>query len=124
MHDDSNIEADDLARVPFGRNRLAHALGTSLFGSVAAALMRSAPAEASHVSIQRCSGTFPRCHNCFNETCVSSGCTAYSAQCPSGSNCWVNCYRGLLYRCCDWRERYSGGTRACTCYSGSLGICG
>jgi hypothetical protein len=124
MQADPDLDAADLAQVPFGRSRLAHVLGASLFGSVAAVLMRSAPAEASHVGFPApCAGSFRRCHNCFGQTCVSSGCTAYGAQCPGTGNCWNSCYRSLLYRCCDWRERYSGGTRACTCVSGSQGFC-
>jgi hypothetical protein len=124
MHPERDLDADELELVPFGRNRLAHVLGASLFGAVTAALARSAPAQASHLpSPTGCAGSFRRCHNCFGESCVSSGCTTYGSACPGTGHCWNNCSGGLLYRCCDWREVVSGGTRACTCGSGSLGLC-
>lgn len=123
MPADPEFEGEELSQVPFGRNGLARALGASLFGAVSAALLRSAPAGASHAAgPSQCGGTFRKCHNCYGEYCTSN-CTAYSAQCPSGTHCWNTCYNHQIYRCCDYRETYSGGTRACSCASGSLGFC-
>jgi hypothetical protein len=123
VHDESELDEVDLADVPFGRNQLARVLGTALFGSVGTVLLRSAPAEAKHQSTPAyCDPGFPRCHQCYQETC-SANCYGPQGQCRSGGNCWNTCRAHTLWRCCDWRERYPGtSTHACTC-RGNWGWC-
>lgn len=55
------------------------------------------------------------CHCCDGSRCCEEPCTADSAHCPSGGQCWYVCSAGDgLYQCCDWHDP-SG--KLCVCVS-------
>lgn len=120
---DAHLDDVDLDNVRFGRNRALRLLGAGLFGLATQWALRAEPASARHQGPPPPCFGFQRCHHCFYESC-SQYCSWYPhSHCPSGVQCWHGCYSHTLYRCCDWHERFPGGTtHHCLC-RGSIGLC-
>jgi hypothetical protein len=124
MDTELDLAEHELEHVTFGRSRMLRRMGTGLFGVVTGVLLKAAPAEATHTGVPYPCYGYDKCHHCYYEHCTQY-CTGVSyAGCHTGVQCWTTCapnhYR---YRCCDWRERFPGGTsHYCIC-SGRLGLC-
>ena len=103
-----------LSDVPLGRRRLVATAGAALFGMAAKLAMPSV----AHATPFCCVGG--ACGCCNGTTCCSQGCSAVSTSCSSGWQCWVCCYCGTNYQCCDWQP--SGGG-LCVC-AAAVGGCG
>jgi hypothetical protein len=106
-----DLSDEDLAGVRLGRNRMLAALGGALFGFATSMVARSAPALAHHGAPPWPCYGFPACHYCDGRICTQY-CSWYNhSHCPSGDQCWNTCAsNNILYRCCDWHERFPAQT--------------
>lgn len=105
------------------RNRFLQVMGAGLFGFATQMVLRTAPAEATHVGTPYGCYGYPRCHCCSGVNCCGD-CHYHSGGlgCESQGQCWNNCAGGNMYRCCDWHEIVGSRHSACICAS-DIGNC-
>src|SRR4051794_24119998 len=120
MQADMGLPDDVLDEVPFGRNRFLRLAGSALFGAVAAATLRTAPAEANHLPTPYPCVGFPACDYCNGRICYQYCRAPYRQTCwangqPNSDQCWNTCGSNhKLYRCCDWVDT-RGDDEGCIC---------
>jgi len=125
LTDDSRVADDDalLSEVPFGRSRFLKVLGSGLAGFAVQMAYRAEPAQAAHVGPPPPCYGYRKCHACHNGNCTRDCTYVGYMGCPSGRACWTGCYGGRRYKCCDYKERFPGGsTHNCLC-RGDIGAC-
>ena len=98
-------EEQQLAQIPFGRNRFLRMMGAALFGLATTMVMpRNALAHGTSVPYP-CYG-FNRCSCCSNGNCCG-GCTDLTDTCTEGDgHCWLVVIDSpcAIYQCCDFED--------------------
>lgn len=104
---------EQLENVPFGKNKFLRAIGATLFGLTAQAMMGGVQkAKANHLPTSWPCYGFNSCHNCPSagncsviNTVGTGGCKSiYGPGYTSGWNCWYTFAAGHTYSCCDYLQ--------------------
>lgn len=106
------------------RSRVLAVFGTALVG-FATRMVVPDSGQATHQSPQPICYGYGLCHCCNGSACCTSYCEAsYNhTHCPSGGQCWYNCYCGMTWQCCDWHVLNTNKQTHCICYT-AIAQCG
>lgn len=113
-----SLQGPEYRKAPLGRSRFLGSLSASLFGTVAASLVKTSEAFACHTATipTYCDGPSKGCCCCDSGGCCSAGCTRRNSGCGSTGNGWyvlINAGGGCYnrYFCGDWQS----GSDPCIC---------